>query len=101
LERLRKVYVKSDLSEEEYDRYCRRIAQEQEKLLKQLPEATASARQLLDDFSKILEWANNEERKRIIHLLVRAVYVDERIVKIEPRKAFAVLFEEQVKRGKK
>jgi hypothetical protein len=100
LERLQKLFLKGDLSEEEYDRQRKRVAEELERFFKQQPELKGERSKMLEDSGSILARSTPEERKRIISMLIRSVYVDAKQVSIEPRQAFTILFDEQARKMK-
>ena len=97
LERLQKLYLQGDMSEQAYERQKQRIEAELSRLFKRQPAISQDTRARLDHFDSILAMATPEEKKRMIQMLLRAVHVQEHSVTLEPRRAFAKLFRDRSK----
>lgn len=94
-ERLKHLFVLSDLLEVEYRMERDRLRAQLLALTPPVMPDLEWAAEILQDFGRIWEAATPKERRQIIHTLLEKVYLDaERgpVVAIEPKAEFAPLF---------
>jgi site-specific DNA recombinase len=93
-ERIKRLYVDGDFSEEEYDRERDKVRWELAQLV--TPEAVSieKAAAMLQNFSTIWKRATLVERRKILQEILEKIIVkDKEIVDVVPKPAFAPLFD--------
>ncbi len=102
LERLKRLFVLGDLSEQAYRAERDRLRAQLATLIPPALPDLEKAAELLRDFGAIWDAATPRERRQIVHTLLETVYLDaERgpVVAIEPKPEFASLFDLVEKTG--
>ncbi len=99
LDRLQRLFVQGDLGDQEYEKRRQKIRDELAPLLAQDAAVKDFVKHLPTTLGRYLDQAAETERKRIMRLMFRSVFVHEHLERVEPRRPFLVLFEESDKAG--
>ena len=91
--RLKKLFVRGDLSEKLYDRERQQLQREATKLKTSLTQIDRDSRQIAGNFKRLWQRLTPLERKRIVQVVVKAVFVrGKQIERIEFNRPFDALF---------
>ena len=97
LKRLREVYLEGDLPREEYLRRKRGLDDRVQSLVVPGVDAAREAGKLLEDLPSLWQEADLFERRKLLLMMLDAVYVDtveeKSIIAIRPKPAFQPIFE--------
>jgi DNA invertase Pin-like site-specific DNA recombinase len=90
--RLKKLFLKGDLREKQYDRHQRQLKQQIAGLKANLARTDGLARRLARDLERLWILLKPPERKRIIQAIVKTVYIKgKEVMRIDYHRPFATL----------
>lgn len=95
-QRLKKLYLREDLTEKQYERQVKQLQRELQSVRNQQATIDEHYREMVTDFEGLWERLTVVERKRIVQVMAKAVYVHgDKVVRIEWYRPFEDLFSEQ------
>lgn len=92
-QRLKKLYLRSDISEKQYDKQSTQLTRELKALKSEQTAIDRRFRALVMDFSALWARLTPVERKRIVQVLIKAVHVcGDEVVRIDWHRPFEALY---------
>lgn len=95
-ERLKKLFLRGDITEAQYEKQEKHLSRELKALRNQQAAIDGRFRELISDFEALWNRLTLVERKRIVQLMIKAVYVHgQQVVRIDWHRPFEHLFGEK------
>jgi hypothetical protein len=92
-QRLKKLFVRGDITEKDYRRQRRQFVRDSRRLKTDLTRVDQETRRMLTDFKSLWQRLTRTERKRVAQVVIKAVHVrGERVECIEFNRPFDALF---------
>jgi hypothetical protein len=92
-QRLKKLFVRGDITEKEYTRQRQQFVRDSKRLKTDLTRVDQETRRMLTNFKSLWKRLTRTERKRVAQVVIKAVHVrGERVERIEFNRPFDVLF---------